>query len=187
MSSTKLPYIDMITHAIFEIADRKGASRDMIWKYLQVKFPEGVRDKKVFVARLYKLSKEDNHIQGVKGNIHRFRLSQQYRGKLIKAMAKGEKIKPKKTNAMTKKTKNPKKKVSKMTKAKLSKTVKGKETLKKMSKKEDKAKKLSKSKMASANKKVDTMKSKSGAKAKDSKSKNSKAKGSKPKGTQVKK
>jgi hypothetical protein len=36
---------------------------------------------------------------------------------------------------MTKKTKNPKKKVSAMNKAKMSKTVKGKETLKKMTKK----------------------------------------------------
>lgn len=69
----------MITQAIFELQDRKGSSRDAIWKFLLVKFPEGVRDKKVFIARLYKLSKEDNHIQNVKDNIHRFRLSQSYR------------------------------------------------------------------------------------------------------------
>jgi hypothetical protein len=134
-SSTKLTYIDMITQALFALADRKGSSRDAIWKYLLVKFPEGIRDKKVFIARLYKLAKEDNQIQGVNGNIHRFKLSQSYRGKLIRAMAKGEKMKNTKTNAMTKKTKNPKKKVSTMNKAKMSKTVKGKETLKKMSKK----------------------------------------------------
>ena len=101
---TKDRYIDMITKAIFDLADRKGSSRDAIWKYLLVKFPEGIRSKKVFIARLYKLSKEDNHIQGVNNNIHRFKLSQSYRGKLIRAMAKGVKIKPTKTNAMTKKT-----------------------------------------------------------------------------------
>jgi hypothetical protein len=65
----------MITQAIFDLADRKGSSRDAIWKYLLVKFPEGVREKKVFTARLYKLSKEDNQIEGVKGNIFRFKLS----------------------------------------------------------------------------------------------------------------
>ena len=134
-SSTKLPYIDMITQAIFDLADRKGSSRDAIWKYLLVKFPEGIRDKKVFLTRLYKLSKEDNQIQSAKGNIHRFRLSVSYRGKLIRAMANGKKIKPTKSNAMTSKTKNPRKKVSVMNKAKMSKTVKGKETLKKITKK----------------------------------------------------
>ena len=50
-------------------------------------------------------------------------------------MANGKKIKPTKTNAMTSKTKNPRKKVSVMNKAKMSKTVKGKETLKKITKK----------------------------------------------------
>jgi hypothetical protein len=136
-ASTKLPYIDMITQAIFDLAERKGSSRDAIWKYLLMKFPEGVRDKKVFLARLLKISKEDNHIEKNKNNIHRFKLSNSYRGKLIKAMAKGQKVKPTKTNAMTKKTMNPRKKVSKMKEAKMSKTVKGKETLKKMSKKKD--------------------------------------------------
>ena len=131
---SKISYLDMITQAIFEIGDRKGASRDAIWKYLLVKFPESVRDKKIFLTRLYKISKEDNHVENSKGNLHRFKLSQNYILRLRKALAKGEKVKPVRNNAMTKKTKNPKKTKTKMDKAKMSKTVKGKETLKKSKK-----------------------------------------------------
>ena len=60
--NTKVAYINMITHALYEIGDRKGCSRDSIWKFLQMKYPESISDKKIFITRLYKLSKEDNHI-----------------------------------------------------------------------------------------------------------------------------
>ena len=131
---SKISYLDMITKAIFEIGDRKGASRDAIWKYLQVKFPESVRDKKIFISRLYKISKEENQVEKSKGNLHRFRLSQSYILKLRRALAKGEKVKSARNNAMTKKTKNPKKSKARMDKVKMSKTVKGKESLKKSKK-----------------------------------------------------
>ena len=35
----KLNYLTMITDAIFNIGDRKGSSREAIWKYLNKKFP----------------------------------------------------------------------------------------------------------------------------------------------------
>ena len=122
----KLQYINMITQAIFDIGDRKGASRDAIWKYLQMKFPEDVRDKKIFLARLLKISKEDNQVNKAANNAARFRLDMNFRNRMLRAMAKGEKVKATRTNAMTKKTKNDKKGASKMNKAKMSKTVKGK-------------------------------------------------------------
>jgi len=34
----KHQFITMITDAIFNLADRKGSSRQGIWKYLQTKF-----------------------------------------------------------------------------------------------------------------------------------------------------
>ena len=116
----------MITQAIFDIGDKKGASRDAIWKYLQVKFPENIRSKKLYIVRLYKVAKEDNQVMRLGAGAGRFKLEMKFRGKMIRAMAKGEKAKATRTNAMTKKTKNDKKGVSKMNKAKMSKTVKGK-------------------------------------------------------------
>ena len=121
----------MITQAIFEIADRKGASRDALWKFVQMKFPEDVRDKKIFLVRLNKIAKEDNQVHRVPGNAMRYRLETNYRGRMVRALAKGEKLKPTRSKAMTKKTKDSKMKQSKLKKNKMSKTVKGKQTLKK--------------------------------------------------------
>ena len=127
----KLQYIDMITQAILQIGDRKGASSQAIWKFLQMKFPEDIRDRKLFQARLSKVSKEDNQVNKVAGQAQRFKLDSNYRARMIRALAKGENVKATRTNAMTKKTKDPKKNQTKLKKNKMSKTVKGKQTLKK--------------------------------------------------------
>ena len=94
-------------------------------------FPQDIRNRKVFSVRLSKVAKEENQVSKVPGQAQRFKLDAVYRSKMMKAMAKGETIKATRTNAMTKKTKDPKKNQTKLKKNKMSKTVKGKQTLKK--------------------------------------------------------
>ena len=74
-----------------------------------MKFPEDIRSRKVFSVRLAKVAKEDNQVSKVAGQAQRFKLVANYRAKMLRALAKGETIKAKRTNAMTKKTKDPKK------------------------------------------------------------------------------
>jgi hypothetical protein len=64
----KVAYVDMIATAILHLADRSGSSRDAIWKYLQMKFPEDITEKRIFLARLLKISKESKHVEKVPGN-----------------------------------------------------------------------------------------------------------------------
>ena len=50
----KIKMIFMITDAIFTLADRKGSSREAIWKYISSKnvYQESIRDKKLFLTQL---------------------------------------------------------------------------------------------------------------------------------------
>ena len=89
-------------------------------------FPENHGTYKVFLARLHKVINEDKVVSKVAGNALRYRLDPLYRGRMIRAIAKGEPLKATKSNAMTKKTKDPKKNQTKLKKNKMSKTVKGK-------------------------------------------------------------
>lgn len=147
----KFKYPEMITDAILTLGERKGSSREAIWKYVQTQYPEDINQKKFFLVSLKRISDIGEMVKKSENNQQRYRLDPNFRDKYIKHLAKGTPFHLAQKHAMTTKTKNDRKPVSKMNKAKLSKTAKGKASLKK--KVDSKQKKIrqmknSKSKMA---------------------------------------
>ena len=76
----KASYTEMIEDAILTLKDRSGSSRQAIWKCLHAKYPEA--DYKQFLVRLKKVKGSDQIV--VDGN--NFKLSREYREKLVKAL-----------------------------------------------------------------------------------------------------
>lgn len=109
-------YLEMIEDALIQLSDRKGSSRQAIWKYINSKYPEA--DYKQFLIRLKKLTHEKSDIDQPSRGL--YKLSQQRREKLRKALAKGSTAKPsvRKTKATMKKSKKNQKKRSSGTKGK---------------------------------------------------------------------
>jgi len=54
------PYLEMIEEALITLGDRKGSSRQGLWKVVQSKNPEA--DYKQFLVRLKKLTRDGDHI-----------------------------------------------------------------------------------------------------------------------------
>ena len=77
MSAIKHTYSDMIQDALVTLAERKGSSRQAIWKYISTKFPES--EYKQYLIRLKKI--DPHHVLHVKG---RFKLTQGARKLLLK-------------------------------------------------------------------------------------------------------
>ncbi len=95
----KHSYFEMIEDAILTLGDRKGSSRQGIWKVISTKYPEA--DFKQYLIRLKKV-KDSDHIEQVGPS--RFKLSSSYRAKLLKTLKNGKEVKPiKKTKATMKK------------------------------------------------------------------------------------
>lgn len=117
----------MITDAIFTLNDRKGSSRQAIWKYISQhkKYQESIRNKKMFLTQLRRLSAGNDFFEKSKDNQQRFKLSLKFKGRLSNLVKKGHELHLAQKQAMTTKTVNPKKSIKKLTKAKLSKTTKG--------------------------------------------------------------
>ena len=117
----------MITDAIFTLNDRKGTSRQAIWKYISQhkKYQESIRNKKMFLTQLRRLSAGNDFFEKSKDNQQRFKLSLKFKGRLSNLVKKGHELHLAQKQAMTTKTVNPKKSIKKLTKAKLSKTTKG--------------------------------------------------------------
>jgi hypothetical protein len=122
MSAKKEKYSSMIVEAILTLGERTGSSREAIWKFLLVKFPESVRDKKVFLVQLKRLTVDGKHVEKSMNNSNRYKVSSTLRNRFLKSKARGDSLNLSITHALTTKTNNTKKKASKMTKAKMSKT-----------------------------------------------------------------
>jgi len=54
----KFKTVYMVTDAIFTLNDRKGSSREAIWKYVShhKKYQESIKNKKLFLTQLRRLS-----------------------------------------------------------------------------------------------------------------------------------
>jgi histone H1/5 len=122
----KHSYLEMITNAIFNLQERKGSSRDAIWKYLQMQFPDSIRDKKIYLVQLRRIALMGLQVKKSENNTGRFKLDTNFRTRYIKHLAKGESPHLAQTHAMTTKTNNKRKPASKNAKTKMSKTAKGK-------------------------------------------------------------
>ena len=59
----KLQFLHMITDAIFHLGERRGSSREAIWKYLQTRFPESVGEKKVFLVQLRRIAAQGIQVE----------------------------------------------------------------------------------------------------------------------------
>lgn len=96
----KHSYFEMIEDALITLAERKGSSRQAIWKYIATKYPEA--DFKQYLIRFKKVGENHNVVHV---NNHRLRLSPDFRKKLIKSLETGKLIKKtQKTKATMKKT-----------------------------------------------------------------------------------
>jgi hypothetical protein len=83
MPALKHSYFEMIEDAILTLSERKGSSRQAIWRCVNAKYPEA--DYKQFIIRLKKIKENGNVVT----NGSRWRLSPNYKLKLVKALAKG--------------------------------------------------------------------------------------------------
>lgn len=54
----KLNYIHMVIDAIFTLGEKKGSSREAIWKYVHTKYAEHAADKKVFLVQMRRIVKQ---------------------------------------------------------------------------------------------------------------------------------
>ena len=179
----KLRYDEMIVDAIFHLADRKGSSRDSIWKYLSLTYPDQVSDKKQFLLQLKRFHEKSDVLENGQSS-QRFRLEHNFRNRYINRLGKEEfQGKPHLAlkHALTTKTNNSKKGASKMKKARMSKTKRGSKALSKarMSKQMSKNRrsKAGGARKAGGAKKNNKTKGKGGRKS--AKGGSSKAKGSK--------
>lgn len=59
----KLKFVTMITDAIFTLGERSGSSREAIWKYIKMKFPEHVSDKKAFLTQLRRIASQGIQVE----------------------------------------------------------------------------------------------------------------------------
>lgn len=81
MSGKGHTYFDMIEDAVLTLADRKGSTRQGIWKCIQAKYPEA--DYKQFLIRFKKIGENSNivHASG-----QRIRLDPKYKISLLKKL-----------------------------------------------------------------------------------------------------
>lgn len=132
----KMKTIEMVAYAIHVTQDRKGTTREQMWKCISSTkdFQESIRDKKIFFTQLKRLSTSDGILEKSKDNMQRYKLNAKFKEKVKKAIAKGMEPFKAVKSSMTTKAVNPKKPISKMKKAKMSKTTKGQKKLSQMSK-----------------------------------------------------
>ena len=145
----KLQFLTMITDAILNLQERSGSSREAIWKYLLMKYPESVSDKKVFLVQLKRIAAAGTQVEKNEKNKARYRLNKLFKNRYLKKLESGEEMHLAQKHAMTTKTKSNKKAASKMSKAKQSKTAKGKKSL---MKKKEKASKMKNTKKTGTSK-----------------------------------
>ena len=77
----KYKYVYMITDAIFTLGEKKGSSREAIWKYLQGKnlYHESITTKTIFLTQLRRLSQDNEFFSKSENNQQRFKLSAKYK------------------------------------------------------------------------------------------------------------
>ena len=82
--TTKRKYQDIIVHAIFTLNDRNGASRTSIWKFIQTKHQDTVRDRKIFFAHLKRAADEEEYVFSPDKKMGRFKLTKKFREFLMR-------------------------------------------------------------------------------------------------------
>lgn len=168
----KHSYAQMIVEAIIALNERKGASRQSIWKYVASQYPDTMTQQKIFAVQLRRLSHDATQVVKKDGNAFRYILNKNFKDRLMRAMSKGDSIVLAQKHALTTKSDKANKGAKKNNKAKMSKTAKGKKTLQKS---KDKAAAKAKAEKA----KTKAMKEKKAGDKKDKKSMTSKGKGKK--------
>lgn len=81
---TKFKYAEMIVDAIFKLGERKGSSREAIWKFLQTRYQSSVGNKKLFLVQLKRLADKGKFVMKNPNNAVRFRLPSAFREKYMK-------------------------------------------------------------------------------------------------------
>lgn len=96
---SSLSYHEMIENALFALAERKGSTRQGIWKYISTHYPAA--DYKQYLIRFKKIDDDKNIVKT--DNKQRLKITRAFRESVIKKLAKGEAgTKTKKTKATTK-------------------------------------------------------------------------------------
>ena len=92
-------YSELVHDALITLAERKGSSRQAIWKFVSTKYPES--DYKQFLIRLKRVNPDE-----VSHEKSRYKLTRSFRDKYLKALQNGKSVKAgvKKSTATTKKT-----------------------------------------------------------------------------------
>ena len=81
----KHSYTEMIHEALLTLAERKGSSRQAIWKVINTKYPEA--DYKQYLIRLKRVNPDE-----VAHEKARYRFTKAFREKTLKALKKGKDV-----------------------------------------------------------------------------------------------
>jgi len=180
----KQSYLAMVAEAIFHLQERKGSSAQAIWKYVQTRFPESVRDQKLFRVQLSRIAQAGGkHVE--KSTPGRFKLNRDFRRKVLRAMAQtGSKAMPvmQAAHAMTTKVKNDRKAKAKLRLADKRKRAGARKALSRQKKAAKSKARATKKRERAAAKKAATKAAK-GKKAKSTKAKKAAKKAKAPKGS----
>ena len=124
-------YLEMISDALMTLKERKGSSRQALWKCVASKYDKA--DYKQFLVRLKKITQSGKEIIFEK---QRYKFNANYKGKLQKAAEQGKSLKNvHKTKATMKKSKRKQMKRSSKNKGKKSAMGKGKRSTRKSNRK----------------------------------------------------
>lgn len=133
--ATKKKYQDIIVTAIFTLNERNGSARNQIWKFVQMKYQDTIRDRKIFFTHLKRAADEEQYVFSPDKKMGRFKLTKKFRDFIMKKVMKGEtELNLKKMHDMLKPTKQKDTKLTKvktLKKNKDNKSKKGKDTRKK--------------------------------------------------------
>jgi hypothetical protein len=75
-----LTYAELIKHALIDLAERKGSSRQALWKYIETKYPKDSNYKQ-FLLRLKRVNPEEVVHEG-----GRYKVTKTFREKYLKAL-----------------------------------------------------------------------------------------------------
>jgi hypothetical protein len=75
----KIPYRVMIIDAVTSLGERSGSSREAIWKFIQMRYPEEINEKKFFLTSLKRELLNNPHLAINKNNRARITLDYNFR------------------------------------------------------------------------------------------------------------
>ena len=83
-TDAKFKYVEMISDAICKLGERKGSSREAIWKFLMTRYQASIRDKKIFLVQLKRIADNGKFVKKSDNNQMRYKLTPGFRERYLR-------------------------------------------------------------------------------------------------------